>query len=1217
MSKVICSSAIDGAIGWVAKAEAKLDEAVAARGESCAVGFPDTAYYLPVIYSFTGEKMQTLADLRRILRRAKELLPERPSENVWLPYLGKALDAGVAALFACEAIEACKYLVGPDPREGIWLGAANDVIMRERGLEFVDGTAPGFAAITGAAPTNELAVQIATELQEKNLYVFMGGGTNGRHFAEQLAEEGVQLGWQTRLVPFGRDVSSLIYALGFANRAALSFGGVKPGDYAANLKYNKNRIFAFVLALGEVTPDKYAAAAGAINYGFPVIADTDIPQILPTGVCTYEHVVSQVPYESMVEKALEVRGCKVKITKVPIPVPYGPAFAGERIRKADSHVEFGGNRTAAFEFVTMVDLSQINDGEIEVIGPDIDQIEPGAALPLAIWVEAAGRKMQPDFEPILERQIHHLINGAEGIWHMGQRDIVWTRVSKTGFARGLRLRHYGEILHAKLLSDYPAIVDKVRVTLITDADEVQRRLATARKIYDERNRRLESMNDESVNTFYSCLLCQSFAPNHVCVITPERLGLCGAYNWLDGKAAYEIDETGPNKPIQKGECLDPVRGIWKGVNDYVFPNSHKTVECFSAYSIMDFPMTSCGCFEAICAFVPECNGVMVVHREYLEDTPVGMTFSTLAGSVGGGQQTPGFMGCGKVFLTSRKFLLAEGGHRRLIWMPKELKTLLAEDLKKRFEEQGVPCLFEQIADETIATDPKQIRAFMEQVGHPALRMADMSAGTQSAGGTQGHFEESAGISTGQRAGDLAKFSQATEPKVMPASGVVASAGTKTAVHAAEPVSAKTPLPPGPAVPMAEPKANGAQADLVAQIKAKALEEFRRAIEAATPEELLRGVFATLAKGQLGAAAAPPAELPKSEPEEPPPEPVVVATAPSARERLAGVTAFNLRRERSETPICTVKLGALRAEGGTRGRTYRVGGSTAMPFHLWEGEMPNRPLVAMEVFDVVGEKYPRVLRDCFGELLRNPAAMAKVCVEKYGADLISVRLDGTHPEKENRTAAQAVEVVKAVLAAVDVPLIVTGHSHFDRNNEVLKAVAAACAGENLLLNWVEQNNYRTIAGAAMAYGHCVVSQSPIDVNISKQMSILLTNMDLKREQIVIDPLTGPAGYGLEYTYSVMERIRLTGLGGDAMLALPMIVSPGQECAKIKELRASENDVPVWGDLARRATVWELTTAMSLLYAGADILIMYNPDAAIALKRAITRLMDEARAVPQPR
>ena len=389
MSKLICASAIDGAMPGSPGPRPSSTRPSRPKASPAPSGFPDTAYYLPVIYSFTGEKIQTLADLRRILKRAKELLPARPSDKVWLPYLGNALDAGVAALFACEIIEACKYLIGPNPVDGIWLGAANDVIMRERGIEFVDGTAPGFAAITGAAPTNEIAVQIARELQEKNLYVFMGGCTNGKQFAEQLAEEGVQLGWETRLVPFGRDVSALIYALGFANRAALSFGGVKPGDFAANLKYNKNRIFAFVLALGEVTPDKYAAAAGAINYGFPVIADTDIPQILPTGVCTYEHVVSNVPHESMVERALEVRGCKVKITKVPIPVPYGPAFEGERIRKADAHVEFGGNKTTAFEFVTTADLDQINDGDIEVIGPDID---PSSRAQRCRWPSGSRRR---------------------------------------------------------------------------------------------------------------------------------------------------------------------------------------------------------------------------------------------------------------------------------------------------------------------------------------------------------------------------------------------------------------------------------------------------------------------------------------------------------------------------------------------------------------------------------------------------------------------------------------------------------------------------------------------------------------------------------------------------------------------------------------------------------------------------------------------------------
>ncbi len=348
MSKLICGSAIDGAIDWVVRAEERLEQAIRAEGRDRSIGFPETAYFLPVIHSFTGERTETLGDLRQVLTRAKELLPARPSDEVWLPYLGNALDAGVAALFACEIIEACNYLTGPDPVNGIWLGAASDVIMRERGIEFVDGTAPGFAAITGAAPSSEIAVEIARQLQEKNLYVFMAGCTDGKQFAEQLAEQGVQLGWETRLVPFGREVSSLIYALGFANRAALSFGGVQPGDFAGNLRYNKNRIFAFVLAFGEVTPEKYAVAAGAINYGFPVIADTDIPEILPSGICTYEHVVSQVPYDSMVEKALEVRGCKVNVTEVPIPVAYGPAFEGERIRKDDVQVQFGGNLTVAF-----------------------------------------------------------------------------------------------------------------------------------------------------------------------------------------------------------------------------------------------------------------------------------------------------------------------------------------------------------------------------------------------------------------------------------------------------------------------------------------------------------------------------------------------------------------------------------------------------------------------------------------------------------------------------------------------------------------------------------------------------------------------------------------------------------------------------------------------------------------------------------------------------
>jgi acetyl-CoA synthase len=1149
MSKLICSSAIDGAIEWVAKAEAKLDEAIKLKGADCEVRLPDTAYYLPVIYSFTGEKVATLADAQRVLKRAKELLPDRPSEAVWLPYLGSTLDAGVATLFACEIIEACKYLIGPNPVDGIYVGAANDVIMRERGVEFVDGSAPGFAAITGRAPTNAIAVKIAKELQQKNIYVFMGGGVDGKTFADQLAEEGIQLGWETRLVPFGKDVSSLIYALGFANRAALAFGGVKPGDFEANLRYNKDRIFAFVLAFGEVTTDKYAAAAGAINYGFPVIADTDIPQILPTGVCTYEHVVSNVGYDEMVERALEVRGCKIKITEVPIPVPYGPAFEGERIRKEDTHVEFGGNKTVGFEFVTSVEMDEINDGEIVIIGPDIDTVKPGTALPLGIWVEVAGRKMQSDFEPILERQIHHLVNGAEGIWHMGQRDIIWTRVSKEGFKKGLRLKHYGEILHAKLLSEYPAIVDKVKVTLITDAAEAEKRVAQARKVYDERNRRLESMTDDSVEIFYSCLLCQSFAPDHVCIITPERLGLCGAYNWLDGKAAFEIDETGPNQPVKKGNCIDPVKGVWEGINEYVYKTSHKAIDSFCAYSIMDRPMTSCGCFEAICGYVPELNGVMVVNREFPGETPVGMTFSTLAGNVGGGQQTPGFMGCGKVFLSSRKFLGAEGGHARLVWMPKELKELLANDLKLRFGEQGLPENFlDSIADETVASDPEGIKKHMEKVGHPALKMQDMAVFAQS--------EEAA-----------------------------------PAVQAAAKPSAPAEKAPEKA------KAAAIDAQSLEAFKAQILAEVKTTLA----ESIVKDIIGTLSSKYLGGS------IQLGETKSAAPAASGIEVGPSAAERLSKVTAFEIKKEKSDTPVWEVKLGATKAEGGTRGKSLKIGGSSVMPFHHWEGSMPNRPLVAMEVFDSISAKFPPVLRSIYGDLLNKPAEMAKVLVSQYGADLISVRLEGTHPEKGNKSVAEAVDLVKQILSAVDVPLIITGQSHFEKNNEVLKAVAQACAGENLLLNWVEQDNYRTIAGAAMAYGHSLVAQSPIDVNIGKQLNILLTNMDIKKEQIIMDPMTSAIGYGVEYTYSVMERIRQTALGGDAMLCAPIIASPGQECIKIKEFKASESEFPNWGALEKRAAAWELGTATSLLYAGADLLVMYHPEAAMATKRTIAKLM----------
>jgi len=727
MSKIIASAAIRGAHKFAKQAEDILAQAIKEKGEDCEVQFPNTGYYIPIIYSMTGRTVERLADFKEVMKEIEDLLPPLVDDDLWVPYLGRALDAGMAALFAQEIIEACKYLVGPNPADGIWLGAADDVILRERGIQFVDGTAPGFAAVVGAAPDVETAVNIARKLQERYLYVFMSAHNNGTTFAEQLVEGGVQLGWETRLVPFGREITSAIYALGFASRAALSFGGVQPGDFRRNLLYNKNRIFAFVMALGEVTDEWYATAAGAINYGFPTIADSDIPEILPTGVCTYEHVVSRIPHDQIVEKAIEVRGLKVKITEIPIPISVSPAFEGERIRKEDMQAEFGGQRTPAFEWLRMREIDEVEDGNVEVIGPDIDSVEVGGKLPLGIVIEVTGRKMQSDFEPVLERQVHTFLNEAQGLWHMGQRDINWVRISKDAAKAGFVLEHIGKLLHAKYHDEYSSIVDKVQIKIYTEDKQVLALCEQARAVYAERDARLEGMQDEDIETFYSCTLCQSFAPNHICVVSPERPGLCGAYSWLDCRAAYEITPSGPNQPIAKGTSVEPTVGQWDKVNAFVLKSSGGNIERMSQYSMIADPMTSCGCFECIAAVLPSTGGIMIVNREYPEMTPCGMKFSTLAGTVGGGQQTPGFIGHSKHYICSRKFIAAEGGIERIVWMPTMLKEDIKDGLAKRAEEAGLggEDFLAKIADETTATTEEEVLEFITKSQHPAMALEPM------------------------------------------------------------------------------------------------------------------------------------------------------------------------------------------------------------------------------------------------------------------------------------------------------------------------------------------------------------------------------------------------------------------------------------------------------------------------------------------------------------
>jgi acetyl-CoA synthase len=711
----LVQSGIEGARKVLTLAETLFDRSYSEKGGDVPIAFPDTAYYLPMIYAHSGMEIKKIKDLDGVFLTAKRLLDEDTDE------FSKALNAGMATLLLAEGIAAIRYLRNEEPQRDCE-GFFTDSILRSLGLQLAGGKISGFALIIGSAPDTSSAVEMIRDFQGKNLVTFAGGKSAGLSIIDQLKEGNIEMGWDNYLVPYGRDIISAIYPVNWAVRVALTFGALKGGDRETLLKYTRERIPAVGVKLGEITPEEVAFAWGAINLGFPVVVHADLPSLTLPGICKYEAVKGEPDIRKIPEAALQIRGIKIKVKKIPIPVSYSDAFQGERVRREDTYVEFGGQYSTSFEFLTMRALEEIQDGKIEVEGKEINEMTEGEAYPLSLLVEVAGRKMQRDYEPILERQLHSFINSAEGIFHIGQRDTNWIRVSKEAQRKGFRLQHLGVIIHARLHEDFGNVIDKAQIKISSVKETVEGLLETARKTYQQRDERMAGITDEGVEEFYTCTLCQSFAPHHVCIVKPERLGLCGAYNWLDCKISYDINPRGPNQPVKKGKIIDPMMGEWEGINRAIQENSKRKLERFHAYSIMTFPETSCGCFECIVAYIPETNGFMIVNRQYLGMTPSGMTFTTLAGSVGGGQQVPGFAGIGRLYIVSRKFLKADGGINRIVWMTRELKEFLGEKFKKRSEEEGVPDLMEKIADEDIATTLEELLAFLGRVRHPVLTM---------------------------------------------------------------------------------------------------------------------------------------------------------------------------------------------------------------------------------------------------------------------------------------------------------------------------------------------------------------------------------------------------------------------------------------------------------------------------------------------------------------
>ena len=690
--------------------EGAVNDAIAKHGADKAIAFPDTAYFFPTIYAATGVKVKTLGDLPACVGVLKSLITDQED-------LGQALNAGLATAVGAEILEGLKFAEPKDAYEQAavpGIGFVPDPIIRSLGVPLVTGDIPGVAVVLGKAENGEDVAKVVKDYQSKGIMTFMVG-----EVIEQCAEAGVKMGLELRVIPLGHDVTAVIHVVTVAIRAALIFGNVQPGDLAGLLKYTKERVPAFVNTFGAIDNVVVSAGAGAIALGFPVVVDIDLGENQVPGA-----LESCTDHNETVKKSLELRGIKIKSKELPIPVAFAAAFEGEIIRKADMKVEFWSAKNTTCELVLAKGLDEVEDHKLVIDGPDIDSGDLEYALATCVYV--AGKKMQADFESVIERKIHAWFNYMEGVMHTGQRNQVRVRVSNDAFAKGLRLKHFGEVLYHMIMDEFDAVVDKCQVTLITDEAAAEKfRDEVAMPRYNERDDRLLSMTDESVDRFYTCILCQSFAPAHCCVVTPERLGLCGAVSWLDAKATNELNPQGPCQPIMKEGCIDERTGRYETVNQMVAEATHGAVENVTLYSILEDPMTSCGCFECICGIEPCSMGVVITCREYAGITPLGMTFSEMASMTGGGVQTPGFMGHGKHYIASHKFLKAEGGVGRLVWLPKELKDQIRDKLNETAKDMyDIDNFADMVADETNCPngDPEELLAFLSEVGHPVLSM---------------------------------------------------------------------------------------------------------------------------------------------------------------------------------------------------------------------------------------------------------------------------------------------------------------------------------------------------------------------------------------------------------------------------------------------------------------------------------------------------------------
>jgi len=460
-----------------------------------------------------------------------------------------------------------------------------------------------------------------------------------------------------------------------------------------------------------------------------------------------------------------------------IPVDVGVVYEGERIRRKQMYVELGGPKMEAkFEVVKSRNMDEIEDEKITVIGPDLKDFETGSSHPFGIWIDVAGKEVEEELEGVIERRIHEFCNFIEGFMHLNQRYDIWLRLGTKSFKKGLNsFRLIGKVLLRLFKTDLP-FIEKIQITFYTDPEKVKEIREKAIEIYEARDAKARGLKDEDVEEFYGCNLCQSFAPTHSCIITPQRYANCGAISWFDGRAAARVDPKGPIFKMERGECIDAFKGEWSGANKSIKENTMGEITRVQLYTSQHkpeqdlFPHTSCGCFEAIAFYIPEVDGMGIVDRSFAERTVNGLPFSTMADATAGGRQVDGFHGLSIEYLRSPKFLQVDGGWNRIVWLPASVKERVKDFIPKD--------LVDKIATEQDVNTIDGLKVFLERTNHPIVeRWAALPA------------EVAPEVEKAEVVPEMERVEAAMAPVEIPVSGTAISAGGFQITIRGAPVSA--------------------------------------------------------------------------------------------------------------------------------------------------------------------------------------------------------------------------------------------------------------------------------------------------------------------------------------------------------------------------------------------------------------------------------------------